>query len=565
MKGVFLFTACTRGRPQALLFGAVGCLLLLLLQVAPPALAQPYRDGLSKTADLPQWRIRQWQVVYKPNLFSFGWFPAALGDINDDGFDDFAISSGTDTTYIFLGGTEFSHEPAYLIRGGSAGVATADLNGDGLLDIVTAVGYFDTDGEKPYQDRGAIRIYLRKEGDVKFTWEEDTLIAGEPGENLGWGVEIWRSSVATLDYNGDGHPDLLTRAYDLRDTVTYKLVLFLGGNGFTLTRGPEFLTNPTPPWRSTEFVVDFYVGDINGDARGDVFVYDRRPGNKVRWHVYLGNAEGRVDSADYVLIADQDWAPQRASSNIMDIDGDGYDDVIDAGHESIHRQFGDALLFRGKVTLPSHWMPDDPNLNPHDMGEISPQWAGPVGDMDGDGRADLVMAWNDYWGGQAYFFYPGGSSFRSPTGYFGTLIDVSHVVVGTFNVGDVNGDGYEDLLTRGGGSGHDFNNRFEIWLGSGRLKTGVALPDNPQPMGIEVSPHPLSAGGHMQLTLRGLHPGPASIEMHDLLGREVLVENIDDASDRMTLSINLPKLPAGSYLLTLTQKGHTCTRPVILY
>jgi hypothetical protein len=162
-------------------------------------------------------------------------------------------------------------------------------------------------------------------------------------------------------------------------------------------------------------------------------------------------------------------------------------------------------------------------------------------------------------------FYPGGSSFRSPTGYFGTLIDVSHVVVGTFNVGDINGDGYEDLLTRGGGSGHDFKNRFEIWLGSGRLKTSIIPPDNPQPLGVDVSPHPLRTGGLVQLTIRGTQPGSAAIELRDLLGRTVLVENIYNASDGMALNINLPNLPSGSYLLTLTQREQNFTRQLILY
>ncbi len=138
VKSVFLFTARTRGWPRAMRKLLVAVMLLLLASLAPSGLmAQPLREGLGKTADLPPWHVKKWQEVYRPDLTYFAWFSCPLGDINDDGYDDFAISSRTDTTYIFLGGAEFSHDPAFRVLGGGSGVASADFNSGGFDDIST--------------------------------------------------------------------------------------------------------------------------------------------------------------------------------------------------------------------------------------------------------------------------------------------------------------------------------------------------------------------------------------------------------------------------------------------
>ena len=562
VKGVLPFSACNRGRPRALLFGAAGCLLLLLLQVVPPAMAQPLRDGLGKAADLPPWHVVKWQEVYRPDLTYFAWFSCPLGDINDDGYDDFAISSRTDTTYIFLGGAEFSHDPAFKVLGGGSGVASADFNGDGKLDIVTAIdNAFGAVGEDPPERRGIIRVYLWKEGPVTYDWEPDRIIQGAIDESVGKALNPFRSSVQALDYNGDGQTDFITVAYDSTALLTDKAVLYLGGSGITFTRASEI--KPTAFGSNQHYAFDIMTGDINGDGYRDVFVYGDANGFHY-WDVFLGNAAGSVGLPDLVLRPDLGWSPAYYIANIMDVDADGYDDILDAGPESIHKPLGDALLFRGRARLPQVLLPDDSIMNtePVPMGDLSPQIVCPVGDMNGDGKPDLILGWNTYFfsGASAYYFYPGGSAFRKPLGFFGTDPVQHYIRMGVFPVGDVNGDGYDDVLTRGQGYRQSIGNRFQIWLGARQLRTGIDDPAVANSFQLLLSPNPLPTGAtSLRIIASGLSPGAVEIVLHDLLGNSVTSSNITIIQDSLHHQLQLPALTAGTYFLTLRQ-GTSMTR-----
>ena len=567
--GVFRFLAFTRGRPRALLFGTAGCLLLLLLQVVPPAMAQPLREGLDKTADLPPWHVVKWQEVYRPDLTYFAWFSCPLGDINDDGYDDFAISSRTDTTYIFLGGAEFSHDPAFKVLGGGSGVASADFNGDGKMDIVTAIdNAFGTVGEDPPERRGIIRVYLWKQGPVSYDWEPDRIIQGEIEESVGMKLNPFRSSVQALDYNGDGHPDIITVAFESSILVTQKAVLYLGGSGLTFTRTSEI--KPTAFGSNQNYAFDIMTGDINGDGKRDVLVYGDANGFHY-WDVFLGNAAGSVGLPDLVLRPDLGWSPAYYIANIMDVDADGYDDILDAGPESIHKPYGDALLFRGRARLPDILLPDDSlrNSEAEPMGDLSPQIVCPVGDMNGDGKPDLIMGWNTYFfpGMSAYYFYPGGQAFRTPLGFFGTDPVNGYVRAGVFPVGDVNGDGYEDVLTRGRGStNHGLGNRFQIWIGARQLRTGIDDPSVVNSFQLRLSPNPLPVGASaIRVYASGLSPGNAGIVLHDLLGNSLTQSDIMIVQDSLDHQLRLPALAAGTYYLTLRQGTSMTRQKLVVY
>ena len=85
----------------------------------------------------PGWRIELWETVVHYDHPTFANWSAPLGDINGDGYDDFAIATAMDTTFIFLGGVPFDHEPAFWLYGGGSGIDVGDFNGNGLPDLVT--------------------------------------------------------------------------------------------------------------------------------------------------------------------------------------------------------------------------------------------------------------------------------------------------------------------------------------------------------------------------------------------------------------------------------------------
>lgn len=528
-------------------------LLLLLIPAATQA-----QQEFAKPADLPDWHVVLWDQVIRTDHWYFGWYSAPLGDINGDGYDDFAVSSRGDTTFIFLGGDSFDQQEAFIVRGGSSGIASADFNRDGKMDLVTAIDNWPP-GEWPQDYRGAIRIFLQKDSPERFAWEPDLLIEGDTNELVGKSFGIRRSSVQRLDYNGDGWPDIVTKATDTRDSVKWKAVLYFGGPDMDVRYDAEFRVG-NPQSANHPYVNDILVGDLNGDGYDDVVIWGRIimdsqiPGIDY-WDVFLGNAQGHAGTPDRVLRADRGWSPEYGVAAIMDVDGDGYDDILDVAQ---HKALGDALLFHGKAVLPEIILPDDsiPNLNPDPLLDLSPQILSPVGDMNGDGTPDLVMAWNKALapGGSAYYFYPGGSQFKTPLGYFGTIPQKDHVDLGVYPVGDVNGDGYDDIITLGKGYTSATTNRFQIWLGARELQTAIEQSPSPGSLDLELSPNPVPIGTHaLRVAARGLRPGACDLEVTDLLGRMRLRESRETANSDTTFTLNLRALEAGVYVISLRQ------------
>ncbi len=189
----------------------------------------------------------------------------AVADLNGDGKPDLAVAYQCEpycyssaAVGVLLGNGDGTFQPAVIYPSGgvfSYSVAVADVNGDGIPDLVVANSNSlpCTSGGICGPD-GAVGVLLGN-GDGTF----QAAVAYDSG---GDGA----SSVAVADVNGDGKPDLLAA---IGNSGTVSLLL---GNGDGTFQTAAAYTSGFPGPDSVA------VGDLTGEGRLDLVAGGRDPG-----------------------------------------------------------------------------------------------------------------------------------------------------------------------------------------------------------------------------------------------------------------------------------------------
>ena len=428
----------------------------------------------------------------------FGFNVSSAGDVNNDGYSDIIIG---EPHYSEAGQVWEGRAVAFL--GSAAGISGAtlagaawtaesdvdgsdfgncvawagDVNGDGYGDVIVS-GYSYGNGTTGLLNQGVARIYYGNATDINnaFAWE-----TVGPAAQAAYGVYVDGAG----DVNGDGYADVIVGAdrYDIfrRGSVH----VYQGSAGGVST---------TPVWSQTgSSTFELYgwcvgtAGDVNGDGYSDIIVGApwaeniSAPADEGRAFVFHGSPSGLVSSGTI----DQTQASAflgTCVSTAGDVNGDGYSDVIIGApqYDNGQNNEGRAYIYHGGsggLSFTANAVIEN-NIASSLLGTS----VSTAGDVNGDGYSDVVIgapgAANGQSGeGLAYVYY------GSTTGLGTTPLTIERnlpsAALGSSvaTAGDVNGDGYSDVVI--GANGYSVTLALEgaayVHLGSATGLTAAPL------------------------------------------------------------------------------------------
>ena len=366
----------------------------------------------------------------------FGGSVSGAGDVNGDGTPDLIVGARGDDNNILGSGSArvFSGSDGSVLHTfngisagdifGSSVSGAGDVNGDGTPDLIVGAIGDDPNGS----GSGSARVLSGSDGSVLHTFDGD-------GTFDRFGVSV--SGAGDID--GDGRADLFVGASSGGANG--------GGYARVLSgRDGSVLYNFDGEGRGGFFGRSVSgAGDVNGDGIPDLIV------GAIRAFTSIGNGgtvrvfSGGDGSVLHIFDGDKSFDGFGASvSGAGDVDGDGRADLIVGAinDDPNGNDSGSARVLSGRDGSILY------NFNGDGSGDEFGNSVSCAGDVNGDGRADLIVgaALDDHNG-------PSSGSVRVLSGVDGRVLynfngDGSGDEFGesVSDAGDINGDGIDDFI-----------------------------------------------------------------------------------------------------------------------
>ncbi|MCY2960771.1 MAG: FG-GAP-like repeat-containing protein [Planctomycetota bacterium] len=414
----------------------------------------------------------------------YGRAVAGVGDVNHDGFDDIAITAtgiGGGKLFLYFGSAAglgpvgdpsnadftYTGQQSFGMMVNAAG----DVNGDGYDDVIVGAQLEDVGA---LIDAGRAYVFLGgPTGPVVSAtnpWIQDGTQAG---------AQFGTGAATAGDVNADGYSDIII-GEPLRDS----------GNGlaYAYYGGPNFATDHTADWTRAEgapqgqlFGVSvFTAGDVNGDGFNDVvvgamfltlgtnqegvaYVYHGGPGGLSGPN---GQGQSSYSNARYGC----------SVSTAGDVDADGFADVIVGAYSypTAGNNSGGAFILHGSPSgISASGTTGQQILSAPGPVCYFGQIVGSAGDVNGDGFGDVIVqspGFNSDAGLYQVFF---GSPNPQPS-WAPPLVELGSLSSGTASsrtgrsvssAGDVNADGFNDVIVGSPEFGATDNGRVQVFLG----------------------------------------------------------------------------------------------------
>ncbi len=395
---------------------------------------------------------------------NLGYSVSTAGDVDKDGYDDVIVGaqkyySWLGRAYVLKGAASMDNSFDVTFTGkktdncfGYSVAAAGDVNGDNYDDIIVGAYYYSFGTGRAY-------IYF---GGSSMDATPDLTLTGV-ATNIQFGV-----SVSTAgNVNGDNYDDVIVGA-NYYNSNTGRAYVYFGGSSMDNNADVEMSGESTDNYFGNSVST---AGDVNHDGYDDVIVgapgYNSCDG---RAYIYFGDSSSTMDNTADVILEDNGSGDCYgiSVSTAGNVNGDDYDDVIVGAHYYAD-EYGVAYVYFGGDPMNTGADVTMYGENKYDHFGYSVSTAG---DVNGDNYDDVIVGAIGYSShtGRAYIFY--GDTLtsmdnsadvtmdgESSDNYFGRSVS---------NAGDVNHDGYGDVIV--GADGYNSNTgRAYVYYGGSSM------------------------------------------------------------------------------------------------